>query len=350
MGLTRNFYPQTLQENYDFDLEQKTIEFAERYRKEQESKRQARTDRVAADIQQFTQLAAQDRPGVGDVSPGSTNCVSAAAVTAAAVTSASILQPALAPETPGTAAPQSTSQKSFSLAEFENDSSSPFDYVELQTINELEELSSVFQGMTAQSPQATSAKAEHPVSEPRWPDTQATETVVMKEGGTSVRFSRSASDVCSSGNGSVSQPTNTTPPEPAPQAEPTREETPQPQHNHQAAVKEAPAEALSPLLRSLMDMGFDKHRAQRALHSQGSTDDKKVVEYLCQVQSLVDAGFSDVDAEEALQVSSGNYEQALEFLQLQQQFVALGFTKDSIVKALVEAQNDRDKALDLLLG
>lgn len=352
MGLTRNFYPQTLQENYDFDLEQKTIEFAERYRKEQESKRQARTDRVAADIEQFTQLAAQDRPGVGDVSPGSTNCVSAAAVSAATVTSASILQPALAPETPGTTAPQSTSQKSFSLAEFENDSSSPFDYVELQTINELEELSSVFQGMTAQSPQATSAKAEHPVSEPTWPDTQATETVVVNEGGTkaSVRFSRSVSDVSSSVNGSVSQPTNAPPPEPAPRAEPTREETPQPQHNHQAAIKEAPTEALSPLLHSLMDMGFDKHRAQRALHSQGSTDDKKVVEYLCQVQSLVDAGFSDVDAEEALQVSSGNYEQALEFLQLQQQFVALGFTKDSIVKALVEAQNDRDKALDLLLG
>uniref|UniRef100_A0A224Z0A2 Protein containing UBA domain n=1 Tax=Rhipicephalus zambeziensis TaxID=60191 RepID=A0A224Z0A2_9ACAR len=352
MGLTRNFYPQTLQENYDFDLEQKTIEFAERYRKEQESKRQARTDRVAADIEQFTQLAAQDRPGVGDVSPGSTNCVPAAAVTAATVTSASILQPALAPETPGTMAPQSTTQKSFSLAEFENDSSSPFDYVELQTINELEELSSVFQGMTTQSPQATSAEAERPVSEPTWPGPQATETVVVKESGTkaSVHFSRSASDVGSSGDGSVGQSTNTPPPEPARQTEPTREETPQPQHNHQAAVKEAPAEALSPLLRSLMDMGFDKHRAQRALHSQGSTDDKKVVEYLCQVQSLVDAGFSDVDAEEALQISSGNYEQALEFLQLQQQFVALGFAKDSIAKALVEAQNDRDKALDLLLG
>uniref|UniRef100_L7M4W1 Ubiquitin-associated protein 1 n=1 Tax=Rhipicephalus pulchellus TaxID=72859 RepID=L7M4W1_RHIPC len=352
MALTRNFYPQTLQENYDFDLEQRTIEFAERYRKEQESKRQARTDRVAADIEQFTQLAAQERPGVGDVSPGSTNCVPAPAVTAATVTSASILQPALAPETPGTTAPQSTTQKSFSLAEFENDSSSPFDYVELQTINELEELSSVFQGMTAQSPQATSAEAEHPVSEPTWPDPQATEKVVVKESGTkaSVHFSRSASDVCSSGDGSVGQPTNAPPPEPAHQTEPTREETPQPQNNHQAAVKEAPTEVLSPLLRSLIDMGFDKHRAQRALHSQGSTDDKKVVEYLCQVQSLVDAGFSDVDAEEALQVSSGNYEQALEFLQLQQQFVALGFSKDSIVKALVEAQNDRDKALDLLLG
>lgn len=33
----------------------------------------------------------------------------------------------------------------FSLAEFENDTSSPFDYVELQTINDLEELNSVFQ-------------------------------------------------------------------------------------------------------------------------------------------------------------------------------------------------------------
>uniref|UniRef100_A0A6M2CR60 Putative ubiquitin-associated protein 1 n=1 Tax=Rhipicephalus microplus TaxID=6941 RepID=A0A6M2CR60_RHIMP len=352
MGLTRNFYPQTLQENYDFDLEQRTIEFAERYRKEQESKRQARTDRVAADIEQFTQSTAQDRSGACDVSPGSTNCVSATAVTAASVTSASILQPALAPETPGTTAPQSTTQKSFSLAEFENESSSPFDYVELQTINELEELSSVFQGMTTQSPQATSAEVERPVSEPTWPQVQPTETVVVKEGGTkaTVHFSRSASDVCSSGNGSVGQSTKTPPPEPARQTELTPEETPQPLHNHQAAVKETPAETLAPLLRSLMDMGFDKHRAQRALHSQGSTDDKKVVEYLCQVQSLVDAGFSDVDAEEALQVSSGNYEQALEFLQLQRQFVALGFTKDSIVKALVKAQNDRDEALDLLLG
>ncbi|XP_050045219.1 uncharacterized protein [Dermacentor andersoni] len=353
MGLTRNFYPQTLHENYDFDLEQKTIEFAERYRQEQESKRQARADRVAADIQHFTQLTTQDRPSVGDVSPSSTNCVPAAVVTAAAVTSASILQPALAPEMSGTAAPQSTTQKSFSLAEFENDSSSPFDYVELQTINELEELSSVFQGMTAQSPQATAAEPEYPASGPTWPDPQATETPVVKKGSTSapLHFSRSASDVCTSGSGdkSVSQRTITPPPEHTPQNEPTQEETAQPQHD-QAAAKETPAEALSPLLRSLMDMGFDKHRAQRALQSQGNTDDKKVVEHLCQVQSLVDAGFSDVDAEEALQVCTGNYEQALEFLQLEQQFLALGFKKDSIVKALLEAQNDRDKALDLLLG
>lgn len=351
IGLTRNFYPQTLHENYDFDLEQKTIEFAQRYRQEQESKRQARTDRVAADIEHFTQLTTQDRPSVGDVSPGSTNCVPATVVTAAAVTSASILQPALAPEMAGTAAPQSTTQKSFSLAEFENDSSSPFDYVELQTINDLEELSSVFQGMTAQSPQATSA--EYPASGTTWPDPQATEAPVAKEGSTKapLRFSRSASDVCTPGSGdrSVGRCTITPPPEPTPQTEPTQEETPQPQHD-QAAAKEASAEALSPLLHSLMDMGFDKHRAQRALQSQGSTDDKKVVEHLCQVQSLVDAGFSDVDAEEALKVSTGNYEQALEFLQLEQQFLALGFKKDSIVKALVEAQNDRDKALDLLLG
>lgn len=352
IGLTRNFYPQTLQENYDFDLEQRTIEFAERYRQEQESKRQARTDRVAADIEQFTQLASQDRPSVGDVNPGSTNCVSAAAVTAAAVTSASILQPALALETPGTTAPQSSTQKSFSLAEFENDSSSPFDYVELQTINELEELSSVFQGMTVQSPQATPAEMEHPSNEPTWPEPRATEASVEKEGSTkpSLHFSRSAADVSSSGDRSISHNTITPPPEPVLDVEPKQDETLQPQHDHQAAAKEAPAENLSPLLRSLMDMGFDKHRAQRALRSQGSTDDKKVVEYLCQVQSLVDAGFNDVEAEKALEVSSGNYEQALEFLQLQQQFLALGFKKDSIVSALVKAQNDRDKALDLLLG
>ncbi|XP_077515232.1 uncharacterized protein LOC144125597 isoform X1 [Amblyomma americanum] len=353
MGLTRNFYPQTLHENYNFDLELKTIEFAERYRQEQESKRQARTDRVAADIEQFTQLHAQERSGVGDVSPGTTNSVPVAVVTAATVTSASILQPAPAPETVSTAAAQpATTQKSFSLAEFENESSSPFDYVELQTINDLEELSSVFQGMTVQSPQAAPGKPEDPASVPAWQDPPDTEVPPAKEGDIKapLHVSRSASDIRCSVDADANRRTVTPPAQPSPQSE-LAQVVAQPQQEHdQAASKEAAVEMDSPLLRSLMDMGFDRHRSQRALQSQGSTDDKKVVEYLCQVQSLVDAGFSDVDAEEALQITTGNYEQALEFLQLQQQFLALGFKRDSISKALVEAQNDRDKALDLLLG
>lgn len=352
MGLTRNFYPQTLHENYDFDLELKTIEFAERYRQEQESKRQARTDRVAADIEQFTQLPTQERSGVGDASPGTTNSVPAAVVTAATVTSASILQPALAPETVSTAAAlPATTHKSFSLAEFENESSSPFDYVELQTINDLEELSSVFQGMTVQSPQAASGKPQDPASVSTWQSPPATEVPPARESDIKapLHVSRSASDVRCSIDKGASRRTVTPPAQPSPQSEPTRVETLQ-QEQDQAASKEAAVEMVSPLLSSLVDMGFDRHRAQRALQSQGSTDDKKVVEYLCQVQSLVDAGFGDVDAEEALQISAGSYEQALEFLQLQQQFLALGFKRDSISKALVQAQNDRDKALDLLLG
>uniref|UniRef100_G3MMA8 UBA domain-containing protein n=1 Tax=Amblyomma maculatum TaxID=34609 RepID=G3MMA8_AMBMU len=352
MGLTRNFYPQTLHENYDFDLEVKTIEFAERYRQEQEFKRQARTDRVAADIEHFTQHPAQERSGVGDASSAATNSVPAAVVNAATVTSASILQPAPAPETVSTAAAQPvTTQKSFSLAEFENESSSPFDYVELQTINDLEELSSVFQGMTVQSPQAGPRKPEDSTGVPTWQGPPPTEVPPARESDikASLHVSRSASDVrCSSDKG-ANRRTVTPPAQPSPQSEPNRVEMHQLEQD-QAAAKEVAVEMASPLLHSLMDMGFDRNRAQRALQSQGSTDDKKVVEYLCQVQSLVDAGFSDMDAEEALQINSGNYEQALEFLQLQQQFMALGFKRDAISKALVQAQNDRDKALDLLLG
>lgn len=359
VGLTRNFYPQSLQENYDFDLELKTIEFAERYRREQESKRQAQTERVAADIQQFTQPAGKEQPVVSDTSPGSATSVPPpGVVTAAAAAPSSILQPAQASEAASTAAKRSTAEKSFSLAEFENDASSPFDFVELQTINDLEELSSVFQGMTVQSPGAASGEPEAPAGVPAWEAPELSEACVVNHNdtGASVRFSRSAADVGSLGDQKVAEHQTVSPPAGlSPRSEPTPQQGTRPQQQQQQKPErvlgaQAPAEVIPPLLRSLMDMGFDKHRAQRALQSQGSSDDKKVVEYLCQVQSLVDAGFSDMDAEEALRLNPDGYQQALEFLQLQKQFLALGFERDAIAKALVQAQNDRDKALDSLLG
>lgn len=367
MALTRDYCPQSLQEEYDFELELKTIEFAERYRQEQESKRQAQIDRVASDIERFTQAAGKEQSGASDASPGSTISVPAV-VTAAMAVPSSILQPAQASEAASTAVKRSTTEKSFSLAEFENNASSPFDYVELQTLNDLEELSSVFQGMTVQSPGAPSGEPRAPSGEPEAPtgvpmSQEAPELtgacVVNHNGnGVSVRFSRSAADMGSLGGQKVAELQTVSPPaELSPRSEPILQQGTQPQRQSQQQQKperalgaEAPAEVISPLLRSLMDMGFEKHRAQRALQSQGSSDDKKVIEYLCQVQSLVDAGFSDGDAEEALRLNPEGDQQALEFLQLQKQFLALGFERDAIAKALVQAQNDRDKALDSLLG
>lgn len=362
MGLTRNFYPQSLQENYDFELELKTIEFAERYRQEQESKRQAQTDRVAADIEQFTQLTVKEQSGgANDTSPGSTTSVPSAVVNAAVAAPSSILQPALAPGAASAAVKRSTTEKSFSLAEFENEASSPFDYVELQTINDFEELSSVFQGMNVQSPGAASGEPEAPAGVPSsWEAPECSQVCVVNhdDSGASVRFSRSATDMGSLGDQNAEHQTVTSPVEISPRSEATPQQGTRPPQQQQQQQQQperslgakAPAEVLSPLLRSLMDMGFDKHRAQRALQSQGSSDDKKVIEYLCQVQSLVDAGFSDMDAEEALRLNTGGYQQALEFLQLQKQFLALGFERDAIANALIQAQNDRDKALDSLLG
>ncbi|KAH9384425.1 hypothetical protein HPB48_026432 [Haemaphysalis longicornis] len=294
---------------YDFDLELKTIEFAERYRREQESKRQAQTERVAADIQQFTQPAGKEQPVVSDTSPGSATSVPPpGVVTAAAAAPSSILQPAQASEAASTAAKRSTAEKSFSLAEFENDASSPFDFVELQTINDLEELSSVFQGMTVQSPGAASGEPEAPAGVPAWEAPELSEACVVNHNdtGASVRFSRSAADVGSLGDQKVAEHQTVSPPA---GLSPRSEPTPQQGTPERVLGAQAPAEVIPPLLRSLMDMGFDKHRAQRALQSQGSSDDKKVVEYLCQVQSLVDAGFSDMDAEEALRLNPDGYQQ-----------------------------------------
>lgn len=100
---------------------------------------------------------------------------------------------------------------------------------------------------------------------------------------------------------------------------------------------------------SLVDMGFAKDRAARAVKHLG-TDNKKVLDHLCQVQGLEEGGHSGMDAETALHLYDYNVQEAKEYLELLNQFQDLGFQKCDIRKALIRHKNDRDKTLDFLLS
>lgn len=360
VSLSRNTYPETLQEHYDFGVELRAIEFAERYRQEQEAKRQARVDRVADDIQQFTKVGTSSSDNAAVAATAST--VNDVSGVPAVVPSGAILLPAPAAESrelPAGSA-QST-DKAFSLAEFENDSSSPFDYVELQTINDLEELNSVFQGISGCHAPIPNGDDSGIASQPGAPtleesggrkvpfsDAGATTVEAMLEEPKPLRSSRSASDIRSSGDKGLwgAARRSNTPPAPC-----LHENTPLSQVPTEAPEK--PKRVLNPevekLLVYLVDMGFEEERALWAIECHG-TDDKKVIEHLCQMQSLVECGFTNQDAHEALRLNKGSYEQALEFLKLEKQFLGLGFQKEAVKSALIESQNDRDKALDTLLA
>ncbi|XP_029835753.2 ubiquitin-associated protein 1 isoform X2 [Ixodes scapularis] len=377
VSLARNTFPETLNEHYDFSVELRAVEFAERYRREQQAKRQARVDRVAADIEQFTQVGTSPSDGsIPIVATATTanDCSARPVAPPVVVPSGAILLPAQATgsretkEAASTAPARPQTNQHFSLAEFENDSSSPFDYVELQTINDLEELNSVFQGISVCHPAAPKsenadssapAASQVPTFDVKIPgvpvlqeaevngylDGTAASATAAAEDAKPLRPSRSASDVRSSGDKGLQNAwRSNTPPPPY-----THSNVPHLPSMMDARPKRILSPATEQLLKYLVDMGFEEDRALRAIESQGM-DDKKVIEHLCHVQSLVDAGFTDLDSEEALGLNKSNYEQALEFLKLQKQFLDLGFQREAVTKALMENKNDRDKALDSLLG
>lgn len=99
----------------------------------------------------------------------------------------------------------------------------------------------------------------------------------------------------------------------------------------------------------MVDMGFPRARAERAVRSLG-TDDKRIVEYLCAVQSLTEKGFDSDRVEYALSVHNHDESVAHTYLQLTKQFLDLGFDEEAIRKALALHKNDRDKALDYLVS
>ncbi|XP_043484474.1 transcription initiation factor TFIID subunit 1 [Leptopilina heterotoma] len=104
------------------------------------------------------------------------------------------------------------------------------------------------------------------------------------------------------------------------------------------------------LARHLSDMGFPLTRAARAIHKLGGSDNKKIVEYLLAIQSLEDdLEISEEAAIKALELTEFDQEKAKVFHQNLTTLRDLGFSEDQASIALIKCNIDRDKALDLLI-
>ncbi|XP_014255935.1 uncharacterized protein LOC106670269 [Cimex lectularius] len=101
--------------------------------------------------------------------------------------------------------------------------------------------------------------------------------------------------------------------------------------------------------RNMAEMGFPYPRVARAVQYFGQ-DEAKVVEFLLQVQSLLeDKQFREDQIEKALCLNDFEEEKTRQYLENFIQFKNLGFKEDDIIAALAKT-SDRDKALDFLIS
>ncbi|CAG2171257.1 unnamed protein product [Oppiella nova] len=100
---------------------------------------------------------------------------------------------------------------------------------------------------------------------------------------------------------------------------------------------------------SIGSMGFERSRVARAVKHMDN-DHKKVIDFLLQVQTLEETGYDCCEAEIALHMNSYQISDAKKFLESLRQLSEVGLDKRDVIKALVTCNNDRDKALDVLLN
>lgn len=101
------------------------------------------------------------------------------------------------------------------------------------------------------------------------------------------------------------------------------------------------------VVNNLVSMGFSRPRVARAVESLGS-DEKVVVEHLCNVDKLSEAGHDSYQSELALVLFKNDKQKAEVYLNLYKQLQQLGFSGNKIKEALLKFDNDGDKALDFL--
>ncbi|KAG8193149.1 hypothetical protein JTE90_006980 [Oedothorax gibbosus] len=136
LALESKFSTELLLEQYDFSLERKVIEHNTRRIQELE--------------------AAKAKPSKKDVegaTPDPSHKKNVSKTAQYPWNSSTILQPSSQQPIGKASNNAKSNNTTINLSDFENDTSSPFDYMELQTINDLEELNSVFQGISSRNDQ-----------------------------------------------------------------------------------------------------------------------------------------------------------------------------------------------------
>lgn len=256
------------------------------------------------------------------------------------------------------------------FADFDNDTSSPFDNMELKTINDMEELAQVLQPISQWIP---SAKLENIMNEL----TIEEKPVIYKEekeekeeniniqtqndedidNNTNVTH-RSVSTIVQELQRELERPIMENW-KPWPDLEsPDVDSYSEHKHDHSLISNNAAlANSFSnltgedqKLVQHLSDMGFPLSRAARAICDIGGEDNKKVVEYLLTIQTLEETGMSGEDAEKALALTHYDPNKAKIYYKNLCTLKDLGFPEDQVSMALLKCDLDRDRALDFLIS
>lgn len=254
------------------------------------------------------------------------------------------------------------------FADFDNDTSSPFDNMELKTINDMEELAQVLQPRSSWIPEGkleniinelsiddtSEISKEEKVDDVKTPvDSQADEDELAD-----IENHRSISAIMQELQKELERPVMENW-KPWPDLEsPDSDECTTPRHDDvRSNHAKSPTDLLSnmteddlKLVMQLSDMGFPKCRAARAVLELGRVHEKKIVEYLLAVQSLEENGVPNDYAEKALTLTQHDQSKARIYYENLCTLKDLGFHEDAVSAALVKCNFDRDKALDLLIA
>ncbi|KAL7294030.1 hypothetical protein TKK_0012599 [Trichogramma kaykai] len=104
------------------------------------------------------------------------------------------------------------------------------------------------------------------------------------------------------------------------------------------------------LVKYFSDMGFSLRRVVHAIGELSGEESKKILEYLLAIQSLEDLGISEEAAIKALALTQHDQQKAKEYHKNLRILQDLGFPEDKASAALLKSNMDRDSALDLLIS
>ncbi|XP_076381229.1 uncharacterized protein LOC117222314 isoform X2 [Megalopta genalis] len=251
-------------------------------------------------------------------------------------------------------------------ADFDNDTSSPFDNMELKTINDMEELAQVLQPSFQWAPPAKLESILKDLTVNDRPDTHSeekndnikNETSDQEEDSvTETVKHRSVSAIVQELQRDLERPLMEDW-KPWPNLESPNASSHELKQNEPVVTNEETVVNLlldlteedKKLARHLSDMGFPLPRAARAIRKLGGQDNKKIVEYLLAVQSLEEVGMSGEDAEKALALTEYNQDKAKAYYENLCTLRDLGFPEEEASAALLKYNIDRDRALDFLIA
>ncbi|XP_012263998.2 ubiquitin-associated protein 1 [Athalia rosae] len=354
-----NKLPDVSKYTYDFSLEKVVIDKMTEWRKARTVMNEARLARLIEKKKKEN----EETPPL----PAQSDPVNQSSVKVAPAPETTILTPQPLSPPPNELLQYITTSNGLDLADFDNDTSSPFDNMELKTINDMEELAQVLQ--------PSSRWVTPPIKLESILTELTLDPVDQSEGNKEHKKSEADENTENDKHTNSNHPSIPTIVQelqrelarpimenwkPWPDLEsPNCDTDPSsskfstsPSSTHSGLSNPLPdlSEDDQKLAKHLSDMGFPLARAARAIRDLGGHDNKKVVEYLLAIQSLEEFGIPGDDAEKVLALTEYDQEKAKLYYQNLRTLRDLGFPEDQASSALLRCNIDRDQALDFLIA